>query len=197
MQADGFAPAPGGWPGAAFHPCNGRTPWPRERSHHGAAARTGPEERPRRLRPLEGGGRLMEYASGPRGARADAEVPGPPHRAKDRGDRLKRVTRNELATFRDHVELALKHDQLIHILSATDVNQLLLDHLFAVRAATPAAFPTAPSPSAAPARSHPPRPRHGSAPGARPMCRFPPPDGASPTPGAAARAARPTTSAYW
>src|SRR5262249_9214711 len=28
---------------------------------------------------------------------------------------LNRVTRNELATFVDHVELALKHDQLIHI----------------------------------------------------------------------------------
>ena len=28
---------------------------------------------------------------------------------------LNRVTRNELATFRDHVELALEHDQLIHI----------------------------------------------------------------------------------
>lgn len=28
---------------------------------------------------------------------------------------LNRVTRNELATFRDHVELALDHDQLIHI----------------------------------------------------------------------------------
>lgn len=28
---------------------------------------------------------------------------------------LNRVTRNELATFHDHVELALEHDQLIHI----------------------------------------------------------------------------------
>ena len=28
---------------------------------------------------------------------------------------LNRVTRNELATFRDHVELALQHEQLIHI----------------------------------------------------------------------------------
>ena len=28
---------------------------------------------------------------------------------------LNRVTRNELATFKDHVELALEHDQLIHI----------------------------------------------------------------------------------
>ena len=28
---------------------------------------------------------------------------------------LNRVTRNEIATFRDHVELALEHDQLIHI----------------------------------------------------------------------------------
>ncbi|HWK80490.1 MAG TPA: TatD family hydrolase [Thermomicrobiales bacterium] len=28
---------------------------------------------------------------------------------------LNRVTRNELATFRDHVELALEHNQLIHI----------------------------------------------------------------------------------
>ncbi|GGK33830.1 metal-dependent hydrolase [Deinococcus malanensis] len=28
---------------------------------------------------------------------------------------LNRVTRNELATFRDHVELALEHDQMIHI----------------------------------------------------------------------------------
>ena len=28
---------------------------------------------------------------------------------------LNRVTRNEIATFRDHVELALDHDQLIHI----------------------------------------------------------------------------------
>ena len=28
---------------------------------------------------------------------------------------LNRVTRNELATFKDHVELALEHDQMIHI----------------------------------------------------------------------------------
>src|SRR5262245_58043176 len=28
---------------------------------------------------------------------------------------LNRVTRNELDTFRDHVEMALEHDQLIHI----------------------------------------------------------------------------------
>ncbi len=28
---------------------------------------------------------------------------------------LNRVTRNELATFRDHVELALEHDQMIHV----------------------------------------------------------------------------------
>lgn len=28
---------------------------------------------------------------------------------------LNRVTRNELATFRDHVELAIEHDQMIHI----------------------------------------------------------------------------------
>lgn len=28
---------------------------------------------------------------------------------------LNRVTRNELATFRDHVELALEHEQLIHV----------------------------------------------------------------------------------
>jgi len=28
---------------------------------------------------------------------------------------LNRVTRNEIATFRDHVEIALEHDQLIHI----------------------------------------------------------------------------------
>jgi predicted metal-dependent TIM-barrel fold hydrolase len=59
--------------------------------------------------------RKARTASSRAGPRADSQVSALANGLGIGEIGLNRVTRNEIATFRDHVELALEHDQLIHI----------------------------------------------------------------------------------